>query len=294
MTTMLLMLFSLWSAVALAATVNVSGTARVGTMTIPVPLLHEISTVSAGAYSVGRSLTNSWTSALALLIRSSDNATNYLVPQGGTNNIAAILTWAGSDSVYVTNLFDQSGHGRTLSGTNLSMLPRIVTNGVEVSKQGKTSMRIDSDDNVMVAATMALPLTHVFTVYNVAGSGQPIIAGAMAGITNGTIISGTFGGTRYQLANGTNVNIAPYSIGQWDIVRVVFDGVSTLGVDGGAVVNAAAGLNTITYLSLGSPEEGVHGTADMMLSEWVVFNAALSDADQIKLRNNVNSFYGIY
>lgn len=283
----------------MAATINVHGTASVGMIKFPAThLLNEITAVAEGAYSVGRALTNSWTSALALVIRSSDSATNYLVPQGATNNISAILTWAGADSVYVTNLFDQSGHGRTLAGTNILTMPKIVTNGVHVSKSGRTAMHCDATDgskydNLTATVTLSLPVTYVMNVYPVNASSTAIIVsgGTGASTTNAAV---KFGLTTYKLNNGTNVNIGVQTASQWDILRVVFDGVSSIGVDGNTPVTGAAGVNTVTAFNIGAgdPDEAV--TANMLLSEWVVFNAALSETDQRRLRDNMNAFYGVF
>lgn len=291
-----LLVLGLWFTGSMAATLNVSATAHIGTLTIPAThLLHEITAGAEGAYSVARSLTNSWTSALALVIRSSDSATNYLVPAGKTNNISDILTWAGADTVYVTNLFDQSGHNRTLTGTNILTMPKIVTNGVHVAKDGKTAMYCDGNkyDNLTAVVTLSLPVTYVLNLYPVTASSTAIIVsgGTGASTTNAAV---KFGLTTYKLHNGTNVNIGSQVAAQWDILRVVFDGVSSIGVDGNTPVTGAAGLNTVTAFNIGAGDPDMAVTGHMLISEWLVFNSALSEADQVKLRNNMNVFYGVF
>ena len=250
--------------------------------------LEELSTASYAAWSVGRKLTNAWTGALALVVRSSDKSTNYVVSSGTGNNIAAILTWAGTDHVYVTNLFDQTGNGRHLANGDTNLCPLIVTNGAAITKNGMTVMRLRDDDYLFTATiSPSLPLTYIVPVYNDSRtSGDVILAG------NSTIRTAIKQGSSavYNIdSGGTGFNTADaMTLDQWDVVTAIFvTGDDNAAVNAGTATTGSAGDQSATAFVLGWPAL----TADVQLSDVFVFNAALIAADSGAVRTNVANFY---
>lgn len=94
-----------------------------------------LATYTAKLWSVGwlKLLVTLYTGPLIRVRRSSDNAEMDVYPVSSSSNAAldstAMLTWSGSDSVYVKTLYDQSGLGNHWSQTTTTKQPRIVNAG---------------------------------------------------------------------------------------------------------------------------------------------------------------------
>jgi len=252
--------------------------------------LEELSTAGYAAWSVGRKLTNAWAGSLALVVRSSDKATNYLVSSGTGNNISTIITWAGTDNVYVTNLFDQTGNGRTMVQGDTNLCPLIITNGVAITKNSKTVMRFRDDDYLFTAALApSLPLTYIVPVYNDSRTaGDVIFSGnstARTAIKQGSTAVYNFdsGGASFDSADALTLD-------QWDVVTATFaTGTDSGQINAGTATTGAAGDNSATAFLLGYPA----AAADMQLSDLFVFNASLTGAESGAVRTNVVNFYAL-
>ena len=260
-----------------------------GVTVLPLEL---VSNAAAGAYSVSRLLTNAYTGALALVVRSSDGATNYLTGTATGNNIAAITTWAGSDMVYVTNLFDQTGNARHLVSGATNNCFTIITNGVAVAKGGKTAMKRVSTTSALTASSVVLsePVTYLLNVYNVSSTASDIIVNG-GGTTRMTVkqLAST-----YRLNNTSNVDVETLTAGQWDILQAQFlvsaSAPDQLAVDGGTFATGEAGSNASTSLSIGSTTV----SADMIIGEWMLWNAEVDTTELAEARDNMNAFWTIY
>lgn len=79
---------------------------------------------------------NGYTGALIDVRRSSDNATRTISVSAGELDTADLLTWAGSDSVYVSKWYDQSGNGHHLLQATNANQPRIVNAGALETEGG--------------------------------------------------------------------------------------------------------------------------------------------------------------
>jgi hypothetical protein len=251
--------------------------------------LEEIAVAAYGAWSVGRNLTNSWTGALALVVRSSDKATNYLVSSGTGNNISTILSWAGSDSVYVTNLFDQTGNGRHFTNGNTNICPLIVQAGTELSKNGHTVLKFLDDDYLFATASPSLPLTFLLPVFNDSRtSGDFIFAGnstVRTAIKQGSTAVYTLdsGGAGFNTSDALNLDV-------YDFVTAIFKtGDDSGAVNNGTPTTGAAGDNAPTGFILGYPSQ----TADMRLADMFIYNAELTAPQSGAVRTNVTTFYSL-
>lgn len=257
-----------------------------GTVLLP---LEEISVAAYGAWSVGRKLTNSWTGSLALVVRSSDKATNYLVSSGTGNNIATILSWAGSDSVYVTNLFDQTGNGRHFTNGDTNICPLIVQAGTELSKNAHTVLKFLDDDYLFATASPSLPLTFLLPVYNDSRtSGDFIFAGnstVRTAVKQGSTAVYTLdsGGAGFNTSDALNLDV-------YDFVTAIFKtGDDSGAVNNGTPTTGVAGDNAPTGFILGYPAQ----TADMRLADMFIFNAELTAPQSGAVRTNVTTFYSL-
>lgn len=252
---------------------------------------YALSNVAANAYSAwspARLLTNAWSSALALVVRSSDGATNYIVANNATNNLPTIVSWAGSANVYVTNLFDQTGNGRHMVNGATNTCPVIITNGVPVTKNGFFVMRFLDDDFLSTASLApSLPLTYVVSVLNDSRTAGDMIF--FGNSSSRTVIKQ--GSTAvYTITSGAlDVSTTDaLTLDQWDVVTAIFQtGDDVVQLDNGTEVTGGAGDNTPTALAIGSSTIA----ADMQVSDIFVYNSALTSAQYGILRTNVVNFY---
>jgi hypothetical protein len=236
--------------------------------------LEQTATNAYAAYSFGRKLTNAWGSALALVVRSSDGATNYVVT-GSSSEISSLVSWVGSGDAYVTNLFDQTGNSRTLLQGNTNLCPKVVTNGVAVTENGILVADFARGKYLSTAAlSPSLPLSYLIGVNNDSRTSGDVIfsgnSGTRTAIKQGAtaVYGADSGGTPIASTDALTLDI-------WQAVTVVFtSGDDSLQIDAGKPVTGAAGNNSATALLLGFPTSG----ADMLVSDVYVWNANMPDA----------------
>lgn len=72
----------------------------------------------------------------------------------GTLDVAALLTFAGSDSVYVVTVYDQSGGAHDATQADAAEQPKIVDAGVLLTLSGKATMLLDGTDDSFDIATL--------------------------------------------------------------------------------------------------------------------------------------------
>ena len=101
-----------------------------------------ISAVVAAAYSLRR-LYASYTGAAIRVRRSSDNAERDIGFIGEHLDVLALLVFVGNGSGFVTTLYDQSGNGRHATQTTPGSQPRIVSNGVIETQNGRPALFFD-------------------------------------------------------------------------------------------------------------------------------------------------------
>jgi hypothetical protein len=250
--------------------------------------LEQTATNAYAAYSFGRKLTNAWTSALHLMVRSSDGATNYFVT-GDAAEIAALETWSGGGDVYTTNIFEQTGNGRTLAQGDTNLCPKVVTNGVAVTQNGHLVGDFDRGDYIRVTGIApSLPFTFIVGVNNDTRTGNDVIfSGSTA--TRTAIKQGATSVYRIDSGGAAVDSTDALTLDTWQAVTAIFaTGTDSLQVGAGTPVTGAAGDNTPTGLSIGIPTTG----ANQLISDIFVWNAAMPDADGAgPVRTNMVNFY---
>ena len=105
-------------------------------------VLDLISAVIAAAYSLRR-LYASYTGAAIRVRRSSDNAERDIGFIGEHLDVLALLVFVGNGSGFVTTWYDQSGNGRHATQTTAANQPRIVSNGVIETQNGRPALFFD-------------------------------------------------------------------------------------------------------------------------------------------------------
>jgi len=95
----------------------------------------------AGAWSVARRLLTDYTGPLIRVRRSSDDAEQDVGFDGvGALDTAALTTFVGSDSAFVTKVYDQSGSGYDAVQATALAQPQIVNAGTVNTLSGKPTM----------------------------------------------------------------------------------------------------------------------------------------------------------
>jgi len=114
----------------------------------PFLALDKISVPAKVALSAARQLVGTYKGAAMRVRRSSDNTEQDIGFAGNVLDQTALLAFAGTDSVYVTTLYDQSGNNRHLTQTDPTRQPRIVNAGVvDVFAGGPPAMQFDGVDD---------------------------------------------------------------------------------------------------------------------------------------------------
>lgn len=120
-----------------------------------------------GAYSVIRRLLLSYEGALVRLRRSSDDAEQDIGATAlGVLDQAAITTFVGANSAYVTKVYDQSGNSRNYLQATAALQPRLVNAGTLETNSGQPAIFNISASSTFLALAVAVSVrTWITTAY---------------------------------------------------------------------------------------------------------------------------------
>lgn len=142
--------------------------------------------------SLRRTLT-AYTGPLVRVRRSSDSTEQDIgYSATGTLDEAALTSFAGAGSAYVTTWYDQSGSARNLTQTTAAAQPRIVNAGTIDKINAKPAMVFDGVDDL---------LSSTVTGLYAAGTASAAIVMSGASATNSTVLqeSNTASGANYRV-----------------------------------------------------------------------------------------------
>jgi hypothetical protein len=139
------------------------------------------------AWDVRRRLLSSYTGALCEVRadRSGQPTFDVQAKSDGTWDTAALLSFAGSDSCYVTQVYDQSGNGRHISNTNAATQPMLVnagsllTDGPLFTSAGGQNLTIGSLNYLDVFGTNQFQVVCRMTNDGAPGSGRAFLMGSV-------------------------------------------------------------------------------------------------------------------
>jgi len=116
-----------------------------------------------------------------------DNTTDFGFTPSGALDTTALLAYAGSNSVYVSKVYDQSGNGNDQVQSTLANAFQIVNSGVLRTSNGFPCGYADTASKTMTAVLGTTITGSAFSGYQVAVS--PIAAGGderfLSGVNNG-------------------------------------------------------------------------------------------------------------
>jgi hypothetical protein len=136
-----------------------------------------------GAYSVIRRLLLSYEGALVRLRRSSDDAEQDIgVTGSGELDTAAIASFVGANSAYVTMVYDQSGNSRNYLQATAALQPRLVNAGTLETNSGQPAIfNISASSTFFALASAVSVRTWITTAYQSANLDYAgLITGASA------------------------------------------------------------------------------------------------------------------
>lgn len=144
------------------------------------------------AWSINR-IRSAWTGACMEVVRRSDQAVRDIgFTADDKLDWATLLAWAGSSSVEVSKLYDQSGNGVHLVQTTSAARPRIVAAGV-----AEPGLYFDGTDDHLRADTAGLYAAGAATVLGVVSgsvwaNGQGIATGHIFAESNAAAANGRY------------------------------------------------------------------------------------------------------
>lgn len=137
-----------------------------------------------GAYSVIRRLLLSYEGALVRLRRSSDDAEQDIGATAlGVLDQAAITTFVGANSAYVTKVYDQSGAGHDYAQTTAALQPRMVSSGTLDTNLGQPAIfNIAASSTFLQASSFAVRTWTASAFQATAQDYSALITGAVTNI----------------------------------------------------------------------------------------------------------------
>jgi hypothetical protein len=287
-------------------TVAASLQAPVTTPTPPVTqlVLDKISVPALCAFSATRKLRNAYASAAIRVRRSTDNSELDIGFTSGLLDTAALMTFVGAGSGFVTTIYDQGLSGRNLTQANTALQPIIVNAGaLVVTANGRPTMTLDTGrtleraDACGMTGSPALTMAARFRCPS--ATGYPTLC--RLGVSNFTTAGGIFSITLDQSApriyvetitNGCDFNTGGAATSKAWVARTAAGGpVSSYGLtENGSVCtvqsvsgNGAASTalaNQRTAIGGGNgPAASVYRDATGDLNCFMLFNASLTGAD---------------
>jgi hypothetical protein len=266
--------------------------------------LSSMSTSSAAAYSL-RKLNCSYSGNAIQVRRSSDNTTqNIGFTTSGDLDTAAMKTFVGANSAFVTTWYDQSGNGRNATQATAANQPRIMNAG--------TIHRQNSRPAVFFSGPFYLTSTLTGVTASTTGNitTANMVFQSSTGVA-GTILSNGDGGTnRYNIHSAWSDNNTYFDIGNIGTGGRINTGltwtslsIGTLMRNGslgeiwknGASVYTNSMSSTVTSTAAldigGEPAYGSYMTGYM--AELIVFPSALSTTDRRFLEWAQSQYYAV-
>jgi hypothetical protein len=263
--------------------------------------LDQLSAPAAAAYSL-RKLRAAYTGSAIRVRRSSDNAELDI---GFTANsdldTAALLAHVGSGDGFVTTWYDQSGNGRNAVQATANLQPRIVSNGVIQTQNGRaTVVQTATNQSLLIsgAFTGMTSATGVFVFrqldnsfgvgagahgFRMSGGNTTANNHSPAGGTNA--LDGFFSANRMQFNNyGPSTTLTTHSASQTGTALQLFKNGTQ--IDGDKTVAFTTYATEKAFLMDSNP----NGT--VALSEGIVFGTAISTADRQLIERGQGAYYG--
>jgi hypothetical protein len=293
-----------------------NGTSKIYTLTIKRAYLLDklgltASTPATTAYSL-RKLASTYTGNAIQVRRSSDNVLQDIgFDASGRLNTNALITFAGSSSVYVTKWYDQSGYGNDATQTNTALQPRIVNAGVLDRLNNRPAVYFGNANLTTAKATFfdtATSMVGFAKGNNNTPSSFVTKTGTSSDTNNSypapfdfTNSAGEFYVGNASITTGSNYNIA-ISTPRADVSSAVPASVYSFVIPSSGTFysylnglqsssgNVSAYADNGNALQIGNRNDG-GGSGNFWTTELVLFNSVLSTADRQIVETSQTNYY---
>jgi hypothetical protein len=246
---------------------------------------------AAAAYSL-RKLRTAYTGSAIRVRRSNDNTEQDIVfTASGDLDTAALKTFIGANSGFVTTWYDQSGNARNITQTTAANQPRIINAGIIERQNNNVVISFDGSNDRLTRSTG-------FTI------NQPVTYFSVLRATTGFIfqirlsqnfsalqinVGSLFSGAQLLFSmNTTNLNLftSLFNTSSSQIFQ------NTISLATGNVANRNGGGETVMGAG-GDGAGGYSSFSDLKISEHIVY-ASNQSSNRTGIETNINSYYGIY
>jgi hypothetical protein len=255
---------------------------------------------AAAAYSL-RKLQSAYIGSAIRVRRSSDNDEQDIgFVVSGLDYVldtSSLTSFCGSGNGFVTTWYDQSGNARNATQTTAANQPQIVNSGSVILNNSKPAVRFIAANQTKLTTssyTLTNPIRH-FAYFNFNNSADGFVFDG-ATVNQYRIYAETFTKltlympsviTAYNDVTGvTNKNYLSDSLAN--------DSSSSWQLNNNSPITFSLGSTTTTGLTLGTTGSGFTGFFyNGFIHEFVSYNSTQS-SNASGIRNNINTYYGIY
>jgi hypothetical protein len=295
--------------VTLSSAAGSTGTARTASGTPTFSGVLDSLPAPAAAFSVRR-LRDAYMGPLIRVRRSTDNATQDIGANvGGRLDVAALESFCGSSSCYVSAWYDQSGSGMNALQATVDRQPRIMNTGVLDKVNGAPAIKGDGVDDQMIfplGSLTAFPVSINLVLAKTSTSEQG--AWVKLGLSGGISIG--VGGTPTYLTPGENI-VALKEFASWVPTFGVLASAATITYTQDATTSSTAIYQNGTAVSVpntfsaplaldggdgylfGLYYSGRQRWSVNPIAEVILFPSLLSSANRLNLERNQGNYYGI-
>lgn len=257
-------------------------------------------TGAAAAYSL-RQLSNAYTGKCLRVRRSNDNVeTDIGFDSSGNFNEAALTAFVGTNSGYVTIWYDQSGNGRHFMQSTSANQPLIVSSGT-VQKMGtiaainfQSSHLLSSDPLGVHFAGEDIPIS-VFAVTQ--NNDLASVTNLCMFDSNGqnaycTPVRRSGADFYFSMQDNTGVSTSytsanAFPLNTRKLIQLTSSGTNLIvNVNGSEIVNGSHNLGICTYVTAAMNQSWT--------TQELIFYKANKATDRINIRNNINTYFGVY
>jgi hypothetical protein len=262
-------------------------------------LLDSFSGASA-AYSL-RNLSSAYTGPLIRVRRSNDNVERDIYGTfRGDLDLAALTSFVGANSGFVTTWYDQSGTGRNATQATAGSQPRIVNAGAVDTENGKPAIFFDGTNDQLIhtipSPIAATPYSVHAVVSSLTQSSYKGIFGLGDSLNTGLVINSRLAFSPNWGTYGSSDQPSTQSLQSAGIRLIEMYGTYSVGTHNFYTNGASSGTyNSTSGQVVG--HIGGHAPANQFfngdISEVIYYNADRT-ASRIPIESNINNYYKIY
>lgn len=257
-----------------------------------------------------RKLRTAYSGSCMRIRRSNDNAETDIGFSSDYLDTAAISSFVGSNSAYITIWYDQSGNGYHIRQTSAGAQPRIVNAGTLETISSKACVNLLSGGwmvSDMTAANFPVSNDYSFFMVNIPGASYSIDFY----LGNYNVSSPSFHWVGMDQTTDTNIRFPAYDGTETTLyqtrtasTRILAAGFKNSSVPYSFYVN---GNTVVTGTPVRNPNiastqqlfinRNCSNLADTQPSKWqefIAFNNVDQTANQSAIRSNINTYYSIY